>query len=248
MAAHYYDKDGVLVTETPEGKKVTIKHVIKAHLYPSVSTVLAPTTAQEYAKANQKRAIRASLTTPRPAEIDEDDWFEACIEAAGEASNEYIDAGNSLHAEAAHYIKHGEPSFGASPVERRAVEEMVKRLRDPQSEVSFTNTELGFAGTADIVTENEVYDIKSKGKGGMRPDYTYGLQLAAYCMGLGKPIETTKLVNIMVPRNGDDIEFVEWGTLRKKTHLHSPLQLSIAFGCLLEAWCIQKQYFPRDEA
>lgn len=245
-SGRYYSRDGKLVDTalSADGKKMVranITHARKLHLYPSTTTILQVQRKIGLERWKITHAIKIAHQNPCPADMPEDDWLDDIVEKAAEMPRDAAVQGSAIHGEIEQYLISGMVPF--NPASERAAIAIAKMVKDPRCEVAFINERLGFAGTVDLVTAGSILDIKTitSLKGFKKPYYTWGLQLAAYCVGLEYPLAATKLVNLVVDRSTGDVKPFQWG----KDGLHEPSRLAVAFGCLAEAWMIEHDYDPR---
>jgi hypothetical protein len=108
-----------------------------------------------------------------------------------------------------------------------------------QAEQSFAH-KYGYGGKVDLISPfNHVIDYKTKNFTAIKDKMTYpehGMQLAAYGIGLGMDLETTKFTNIFIS-----------STVPGLTHVHTwdnkeIVRLSKIFLVMLELWKLINQY------
>jgi hypothetical protein len=254
--AHWYRRDGEALHSVPsargELRPTTLRDARKLGLLPSVTNVLGVINKPELVEWKMTQAVLAALTLPRKEGEDLGVFAKRVVEDAQSQVRSAVEFGSAFHAGAEQVAK----SLEVDPAGPYAAWLNLHRdwfqancVRVVWTERVLVSSELGFAGTADLLVEHQSYgltlvDYKTQGVKpgpGGRPSAprVYGSwcqQLAAYRRAIGKPIACMSvIVNSTEPS-----ELVErpWTEEELRAGLES-------FEAALVIWRNEKGYDPR---
>jgi hypothetical protein len=249
--AHWYQRDGKPLHSVPstkgEPRPTTLRDARKLGLLPSVTNVLGVINKPELIEWKMTQAVLAALTLPRCEGEDLGVFAKRVVEDAQSQVRNAADFGSAFHAGAEHIVKTLEvdPTGPYAPwLKFHRDWFQANCVRMVWTERVLVNTELGYAGTADLLTEHQrhgltLVDYKTQGvKPGNQPR-AYGSwcqQLAAYQRAVGKPVTCLSvIVNSTEP--SELVEHV-WSEDELRAGLES-------FEAALVIWRNEKGYDPR---
>jgi hypothetical protein len=261
--AHWYQRDGEPLHSVPSAKgeprPTTLRDARKLGLLPSVTNVLGVINKPELVEWKMTQAVLAALTLPRQPGEGEDAFARRVVEDAQSRVRTAADFGSAFHAGAEHVAKTLEVDptgpYAAWLVRHRDWYQS-NCVRMVWTERVLVSTELGYAGTADLLVEHQrhgltLVDYKTQGvKPGHRPR-PYGSwcqQLAAYRRAIqpsvdsGSPSRQGAGVACMsvIVNSTEPSELVEhlWSEEELRAGLES-------FQAALVIWRHEKGYDPR---
>lgn len=213
-SGHWYTKDGepmyTVLGSNGKERATTLRDARKLDLVPSVTTILNVAAKPALMQWMQRQVLLAALTLPKRADESEEEYLDRIIEDSKEQGRFAADAGTAIHASIQSFYKTGK---GNAP-EIKAFDAAVLEHFGPQEwkcEVPFAH-DIGFGGKADLVANDVVVDIKTKefaDADKLKPYDEHLMQLAAYRVGLGKPM--ARCANVFVSRNVPGLVHVhEW--------------------------------------
>lgn len=228
-SSHWYYPDATPCYEVPsaDGKKkvkTTVTHARKLGLVPSVTTILALLAKPELDAWKQEQAILASLTLPRLENESDDDFAKRVVVDAQSVSKNAMDLGTRIHASLETYLNSESQTDQdvweyAQPVV--AWLENNVDMTTVKSELRLVNTELGFAGTTDLLCtlkdgRRALIDFKTQGT---KEKYKHKItfydewcwQLSAYAMAIPQTVDVLINVGISTGKAGT-IDIKEWTT------------------------------------
>lgn len=226
-SSHWYDKDGNAVFEIPKKdgsgmRPTTVKDAREKNLLPSVSTCLSILDKPQLTAWKQEQAILASLTLPRLENESDDDFAKRVVIDAQSVSKNAIDLGTRIHASLETYLNSQsqmdqEVWEYAQPV--IAWLENNIDMTSVKSELRLVNTELGFAGTTDLLCtlkdgRTALIDFKTQGT---KEKYKHKItfydewcwQLSAYAMAIPQTVDLLINIGISTGKAGT-IDVKEW--------------------------------------
>src|SRR3974390_3422641 len=199
--AHWYRRDGEPLHSVPSAKgeprPTTLREPLKLGLLPSVTNVLGVINKPELVEWKMTQAVLAALTLPRLEGEGEDAFARRVVDDAQSRVKTAVDFGSAFHAGAEQVAK----TLEVDPAGPYAAWLNLHRdwfqancIRPVWTESVLVNTELGYAGTADLLMEHQQHgltlvDYKTQGvKPGRiaRAYSSWGLQLAAYRRSIGE--------------------------------------------------------------
>ena len=249
--AHWYRRDGEplhsVLSAKGEPRPTTLRDARKLGLLPSVTNVLGVINRPELVEWRMTQAVLAALTLPRLAGEAEDAFARRVVEDAQSRTRVAADFGSAFHAGAEHVAKSLEvdpagPYAGWLNLHRDWFQ--TRCVRSVWTERVLVNTELGYAGTADLLMEHQVHgltlvDYKTQGvkPGNKARAYdTWCCQLAAYRRAIGVSAACLSvIVNSAEP--SAPVEHL-WSEDELRAGLES-------FEAALVIWRNEKNYDPR---
>jgi hypothetical protein len=251
-SAHWYRRNGEplhsVASAKGDARPTTLREARKLGLLPSVTNVLGVINKPELVKWKMTQAVLAALTLPRLEGEGEDAFAKRVVQDAQSRVKTAVDFGTAFHA-GAEQVATSLTVDTASPVAAWLTHHWTW-FRENCARVLWTeqvlvNTELGYAGTADLLVEHQRYglslvDYKTQGvKPGRtaRPYSSWCLQLAAYRRAIGRPMAC---MNVIV-NSTEPSAVVE--------HVWSEEELDAAWECFQAAlviWRNEKGYDPRQ--
>lgn len=228
-------------------RPTTLRDARKLGLLPSVTNILGVIAKPELVEWKMTQAVLAALTLPRRPGESEDDFAKRVVEDAQSRVKTAADFGSAFHAGAEHVAK----TLEVDPAGPYAAWLGLHRdwyqancVRMVWTERVLVNTELGYAGTADLLVEHQQHgltlvDYKTQGVKPGSAARAYGSwcqQLAAYRRAIGRPMAC---VNVVV-NSAEPSAPVE--------HLWTEDELRAgweSFEAALVIWRNEKAYDPR---
>jgi hypothetical protein len=226
QSSHWYTRDGRPAYETEyatkpgQYRKTTLADARKLGLVPSVTTVLQIMAKPGLQRWKDEQLIMATATTPRTPDMTDQQWVNAVLDAADEASLHARTRGTNVHA--AVEIWHDSQAMPDDPELRELVETYAdwfsrSELDVNAMEVPFANCDIGYGGKIDMICtiygHRAIVDLKTQStREGqkIKPYMEYGMQLAAYRNGIG-PAPDDRLYNIIVSTTEPGrIEVYDW--------------------------------------
>ena len=260
-STHWYRPDGEplhsITSAKGEPRATTLRDARKLGLLPSVTNVLGVINKPELVEWKMTQAVLAALTLPRLDGEGEDAFAKRVVEDAQSRVRSAADFGTAFHAGAEAVAR----TLEVDPAGPCAAWLQLHRqwfqancVQVAWTERVLVNTELGYAGTADLLVEHQQHgltlvDYKTQAFGGRRTEdrrpsqpRAYGSwcqQLAAYRRAIGKPVACMNVIvnstEPMVP-----VEHV-WS----EEELHAGWE---SFEAALVIWRHEKRYDPRLES
>ena len=249
--AHWYRRDGEPLHSVPstsgEARPTTVRDARKLGLLPSVTNILGVINKPELVEWKMTQAVLAALTLPRRDGEGEDEFAKRVVEDSQSRMRTAVDFGSAFHAGAEQVAKTLEvdqagPYAAWLNLHRDWFQANCVRL--VWTERVLVNTELGYAGTADLLVEHQAHgltlvDYKTQGvKAGykVRAYGSWCQQLAAYRRAIGKPMACMNvIVNSVEP--SAPVEHL-WSEDELRAGLES-------FEAALVIWRNEKNYDPR---
>lgn len=251
--AHWYRRDGEPLHSVPSAKgeprPTTLRDARKLGLLPSVTNVLGVINKPELVEWKMTQAVLAALTLPRLEGEGEDAFAKRVVEDAQSRVRSAVDFGSAFHAGAEHVAN----TLEVDPTGPYAAWLNLHRdwfqancVRMVWTERVLVNSELGYAGTADLLVEHQEHgltlvDYKTQG---VKPGYkaraysSWCQQLAAYRRAIGQPMACLSvIVNSAEP--SAPVEHL-WSEEELRTGLES-------FEAALVIWRNEKGYDPREK-
>ena len=233
-------------------RPTTLRDARKLGLLPSVTNVLGVINKPELTEWKMTQAVLAALTLPRKEGEGEDEFAKRVVEDSQSRVKTAVDFGSAFHAGAERVAKTlevdpADPYAAWLDLHRTWFQANCARLL--WTERVLVNTELGYAGTADLLIEHQQHgltlvDYKTQGlkpgpNGRPSKPRAYGSwcqQLAAYRRAIGKPMACLNLiVNSAEP--SAPVEHL-WSDEELRAGLES-------FEAALVIWRNDKGYDPR---
>lgn len=249
--SHYYDKKGnPRHFEAKNGKPTTLREARKFDLYPSVTTIGQVRAKPALINWLQEQAALEAVSVENIAAYEAADfdakvaWARNVIAQAREKTFAKADEGSAIHDALECWVTGQDAAIGEYLPICHAVDDLLKehtgagRSGDWNAEISFTNTELGYAGKCDLYNDKWVIDFKTK-DGDVTDAKAYpdqAEQLAAYAYGLGVP--NARLANIFISRDDGSVSFYE----------HKDPQAWNRFYHTLLLWQVVNKFGPLYEA
>lgn len=256
--AHWYKPDGTACYEVPrtDGKGMrtpTLRDARKLGLVPGQGAVVGVLARPGLEAWKQEQAILAALTLPRQQGESLEDFAHRVVEDAGAEGKSTARAGQEIHAEIMEWIC--KPFLPCFLTPHPALDAYINWHRaniseKPEAKILTeysSASPLGFGCRIDIVATHIngdplIVDIKTKetkpGKK-VEPYETWGLQLAANALALGK-LSAPRLFNVVLSRNEPGrLEVVDWSDQYEK--------LCEIFRMLLWVWQWQNDYVPNKK-
>jgi len=248
----FYRPDGTVVFEVPMTSKdgmrdPTIADAKKHGWCVSVTEVLKLLDKAFLNTWKLQHILEVGIENPIAENETADQWILRVHELSGEYASLAADRGKEIHAAVDNYFRvireKGKAALPDDPACERACREISAHYGDVEilTEVPFVSP-LGFAGTADLVINNEILgDIKTKdlSKSFTKPSFDMGLQLGGYNTEFQFPY----LDEVIVDRNTGETRFFRWGKKWKRTQSQSPKQLEEAFLKTFSIWQMKNQFF-----
>jgi hypothetical protein len=193
-SAHWYTKDGVpchtVVGKNGNERPTTLRDARKLGLLPSVTSILSYLANPALDSWKQRQVLMSALTLKRNALETEDQFAARIIDDSKRQASEAAAWGTKFHA-IAHGINTGNHCFPADQMQGWALayDEWygANIVRTIAAETVLVDTEVGYAGTCDLIAEHQEYglvfadykrqDVKN-GKASFYSKWLY--QLAAY--------------------------------------------------------------------
>ena len=250
-SAHWYRRDGEPMHSVPSSKgeprPTTVRDARKLGLLPSVTNVLNVINKPELVEWKMTQAVLAALTLPRLDGEGEDAFAKRVVEDAQSRVRTAVDFGSAFHAGAEQIAK----TLEVDPAGPYAAWLNLHRdwfqancIRVLWTERVLVNTDLGYAGTADLLVEHQEHgltlvDYKTQGvkEGKTARAYpSWCQQLAAYRRAIGKAMACLSvIVNSAEP--SAPVEHL-WSEEELRAGLES-------FEAALVIWRNEKAYDPR---
>ncbi len=249
--AHWYQRDGEplhsVLSAKGEPRPTTVRDARKFGLLPSVTNVLGVINKPELVEWKMTQAVLAALTLPRKEGEDLGVFAKRVVEDAQSQVKGAAEFGSAFHAGAelvAKTLEVDQAGPFASWLNLHRDWFQANCVRVVWTERVLVNTELGYAGTADLLVEHQQHgltlvDYKTQG---VKPGYkacAYGSwcqQLAAYRRAIGKPMACMNvIVNSTEPTA--PVEHL-WSEEELREGLES-------FEAALVIWRNEKSYDPR---
>ena len=255
--AHWYRRDGEplhsVLSAKGEPRPTTLRDARKLGLLPSVTNILGVINKPELVEWKMTQAVLAALTLPRKDGEDLGVFAKRVVEDAQSQVKGAAEFGSAFHAGAEQVAK----SLEVDPAGPYAAWLNLHRawfqancIRVVWTERVLVNTELGYAGTADLLVEHQQYgltlvDYKTQGvkpgpggrPAGPRAYGSWCQQLAAYRRAIGRPMACLSvIVNSTEPTA--PVEHV-WSEEELRAGLES-------FEAALVIWRNEKGYDPRS--
>src|SRR5512142_1891255 len=201
--AHWYRRDGEPLHSVPSAKgeprPTTLRDARKLGLLPSVTNVLGVIARPELVEWKMTQAVLAALTLPRREGEGEDAFAKRVVEDAQSRVRTAAEFGSAFHAGAqlvAETLEVDAAGTCAAWLNLHRDWFQANCIRVVWTERVLVNTELGYAGTADLLVEHQAHgltlvDYKTQGVKPGRSARAYGSwgqQLAAYWRAIGKPV------------------------------------------------------------
>lgn len=249
--AHWYRRDGEALHSVPaasgELRPTTVRDARKLGLLPSVTNVLGVIAKPELVEWKMTQAVLAALTLPRVEGEGEDAFAKRVVQDALSRVKTAADFGSAFHAGAEQVARTLEVDPAgpyAGWLNRHRDWFQGNCVRVVWTERVLVNTELGYAGTGDLLVEHQRYgltlvDYKTQGVPPGKTPRAYASwcqQLAAYRRAIGEPMAC---MNVIV-NSGEPSVPVEhvWG----EEELRAGLE---CFEAALVIWRNEKCYDPR---
>jgi len=188
-----------------EPRPTTVRDARKLGLLPSVTNVLNVINKPELVEWKMTQAVLAALTLPRLDGEGEDAFAKRVVEDAQSRVRTAVDFGSAFHAGAEQIAK----TLEVDPAGPYAAWLHLHRdwfqancIRVLWTERVLVNTDLGYAGTADLLVEHQAHgltlvDYKTQGvkEGKAARAYpSWCQQLAAYRRAIGKPMACLSVI------------------------------------------------------
>lgn len=249
--SHFYDEHGnPRHFEGKDGAGTTLREARKLGLYPSVTTVLQVVSKYQLEMWKQREAAKAAalVAIQNPLAEFNDEWAADVINtAAKERMEATADVGTEIHDALERYGMGQDvaPEWlpACEAVNALILEKTGYGIRDFDNEVSFCDTDHGYAGKCDLSGHGWVIDYKSKDAKDIKPNMRgwpdQAEQLAAYARGLEMPATSTRIANVFVARahDGDGPWPCAWFE-HKDDHAWD------RFSLALTLWQVSKKYGP----
>ena len=252
---HWYDREGkpqhFVTSKNGKLRASTLRDARKYGWMPSVTSVLDIMAKPGLDQWKINKAISAALSLDRyEAETDEE-YRKRILEHSRKESKEASERGTRIHSMLEKSFKQEEKPEG----ENEAIFNSVKSLLDINcgeqewvSEVTFSETHLGYGGMVDLISDEWAIDFKTKEFGADHKQLSYesmAYQLIAYAVtGLDKSYRDTgeanvrRMANIFISSTNPGLSvFHEW----KKEDFERYWEV---FSSSLTLWKNVKQYWP----
>lgn len=249
--AHWYQRDGEplhsVLSAKGEPRPTTVRDARKLGLLPSVTNVLGVINKPELVEWKMTQAVLAALTLPRMDGEDLGVFAKRVVEDAQSQVKGAAEFGSAFHAGAelvANTLEVDQAGPYAAWLNLHRDWFQANCVRVVWTERVLVSSELGYAGTADLLVEHQQHgltlvDYKTQG---VKPGYkaraygSWGQQLAAYRRAIGKPMACMNvIVNSAEP--SAPIEHL-WSEEELRAGLES-------FEAALVIWRNEKSYDPR---
>jgi len=244
--------------------KPTLRHAREFGFLPSTTSVIDILGSYQLEQWKIEQAIKQCIVVPYGEwvvgfERDESgdtpyQYYELSVEAyistimakAVEYAEETADTGKAIHAGVEQFLMDG--IIPDDPIILSVCEQIrdhIYKAGNPtliDCEMSLASTELGYAGTPDIVVEYDderwsIYDLKTTDLEKFKsPYFKWKLQLGSY-YGLVDKKEKTTLIQSVADRNVGTTIFIPY---------EIPKDLCDAFLSLLNVWIEEREYNPRS--
>ncbi len=250
--AHWYQRDGEplhsVLSAKGEPRPTTVRDARKLGLLPSVTNVLGVINKPELVEWKMTQAVLAALTLPRMEGEDLGVFAKRVVEDAQSQVRGAAEFGSAFHAGAelvANTLEVDQAGPYAAWLNLHRDWFQANCVRVVWTERVLVNTELGYAGTADLLVEHQhhgltLVDYKTQG---VKPGYkaraygSWGQQLAAYRRAIGKPMACMNvIVNSAEPSAPAE-------HLWSEEELRAGLE---SFEAALVIWRNEKAYDPRE--
>lgn len=260
-ATKWYGGDGLPMvtakTKTGKDTKPTLRQarMPENEMYPSVTSVIGSCWPKPgLIKWQIGQGILIGEKHKRTSNELDKDYIDRVIGINQDEVGETAETGKSIHAEIEEYLtKDNKPTSIAG---RQALSSIIAwiaemKIVDTESEKTFSNKKLGFGGTIDFVGylsdhnlngyDNDVIvgDFKttliSKFK---KPYDEWGLQLAAYILGIG--VKKYQAWSIVIDRYTGETKYHKW----QKEDIDRYIKI---YQNLLEVWFLKNKFDPRGE-
>jgi hypothetical protein len=250
-STHWYGRDGVPMHTVPasgngQPRPTNLRDARKLGLLPSVTNILGVIAKPELTAWLQEQAVMAALTLPRIAGETEDAFARRVVADSQTTRDGAADFGTAFHHGAervAHTLEVDAQHPAAAWLSHYRDWYQANALALRWTEKVLVHTEVGYAGTADLLIEHKTHgltlvDLKTmKVKPGAKvtPYKTWGYQLAAYRRALGVPMRCLNLI-MNSCESSVPIE-----------HLWTDEEMELgwrAFTSAHQLWVIEKNYNP----
>lgn len=264
--SHFYSADGKLIDLVPnqskpgEFRETTISDARKLNLLPSVTTIIQIVNKPMVNSWRVEQGIKAAILEPiTHPEMYDQELFEAYLKRIYKKSEEYVnhaaEMGTRIHRAISLILKGISPDIReCGPTECALAVNVVDWLFVnnyvmDESERTFVNQKLGFAGTIDwrgwCIGKRTILDFKTRewedGKNGNFYDEE-ALQLAGYAVGSGE--EDADRVSVIINRRlGGGIEFKNWSVATRKDDTPN-LTWNGRWNALLNYYKWKNSYWP----
>lgn len=222
-SGHWYAQDGSpayrIIGKNGQERNTTLRDAKIHNLVPSVTTVLNVAAKPALINWMQQQVLLAALTLPKGEGESEQNWLERVMTDSKSVGKEAAERGTRMHGELEAYYLGEQRNF--APYVKPVTDAVTEHFGDQLwiAERSFAHAS-GFGGKVDLSAENIVVDFKSK-VGSLDKVSAYHeqlMQLAAYRVGLGKPL--ARCANVFFNEDGD-VKIIE----------HSNDDLNDAYEC-----------------
>jgi hypothetical protein len=251
-SAHWYERTGAamhtVLSAKGELRRTTLRDARKLSLLPSVTNILGVIAKPELMAWLQEQAVLAALTLPRKPGEGEAEFAQRVVADALSERDAAANFGGAFH----HGAERVARTLEVDPADELAPWLNLYRdwfqancVRLLWTEQVLVNTELGYAGTADLLIEHQAHgltlvDLKTQGVKAATGPSTYkswGYQLAAYRRALGKPVTCLNLiVNSREPHPPVEAAWSEAEMAR----------CWMGFEAALALWRVEKNFDPRQ--
>ncbi len=258
--AHWYQRDGAplhtVASAKGEPRATTLRDARKLGLLPSVTNVLGVINKPELVEWKMTQAVLAALTLPRLDGEDLGVFAKRVVEDAQSQVKGAAEFGSAFHAGAelvANTLEVDQAGPYAAWLNLHRDWFQANCVRVLWTERVLVNTELGYAGTADLLVEHQEHGLtlvdyktqavrgegrgaRGEGQSRYRAYKSWCQQLAAYRRAVGKPMAC---INVIV-NSTEPTAPVEhlWSEEELRTGLES-------FEAALVIWRNEKVYDPR---
>jgi hypothetical protein len=262
--AHWYQRDGEplhsVLSAKGEPRPTTVRDARKLGLLPSVTNVLGVINKPELVEWKMTQAVLAALTLPRKEGEELGVFAKRVVEDAQSQVKGAAEFGSAFHAGAeqvARSLEVDQAGPYAAWLNLHRDWFQANCVRVIWTERVLVSTELGYAGTADLLVEHQAHgltlvDYKTQGakaetlksemlkSGGWRPRVysSWCQQLAAYRRAIGKPMACMNVI-VNSTESSAPVEHV-WTEDQLRAGLES-------FEAALVIWRNEKNYDPREK-
>jgi hypothetical protein len=215
---HWYLPDGspahYTTAKAGHERPTTLADAKRRGLLPSVTTILNVVNKHQLTEWRIRTALETAFDFPPQPGTDRATWVANIGKLAGQPVTDAADEGTRIHAAVeAYYSAKQWPEQYHEHVRAVAIallEHVGVVPGAAAAEQRVTSISHGYAGTCDLNAPNLVLDLKCKDFGmidngnpldcGKKLAYDQQVQLAAYAVALGYPLEDSQLVSVFVSR------------------------------------------------